>query len=399
MTLRSLAHAAQLHLEERAGCALKRTHVLELLAALFGHHSWNGLRAKHLLADAGVGAAPNAKAASLLGRALQLGYPQTAALTIAESLPLFAAERGLGQISWDGLYRLLAHQISAQEQRDYTWEDEDPFGEEDQPPSRPGAALLASPLLLSSLETMAGGGLAKAHYMLACLYRCGRPNSYLYEESLKGRQLNSAEMAFVAQYHVALPRFERFYLHLTEAARLGVRAAAVELVTDLPSADAHALLAGCSDLADPPEVVNVAPTADSRRRRVRAAADRGDLNALHVLASSGDVPSLERLAAVGDERTLYELAHDAFERGDKLAVWTWHHLALLYHYDMRKSTMMVYHADGDREGQFYDSDFGGAVYADGDEGLELPEADEALQRAAADAAAARYAAAHARRRR
>jgi hypothetical protein len=220
MTLRSLAHDAQHHLQERTSCALKRTHVLELLAAHFGHHSWNGLRASHLLADAGVGAAPKAKPASLLGRALQLGYPQTAAMAIAEALPLFTAQRGLGQISWDGLYRLLAHQISAQEQRDDTWEDEDPFGEEEQRPSRPGAALLASPLLLSSLETMASGGLAKAHYMLACLYRCGRPNSYLYEESLKGRQLNSAEMAFVAQYHEALPRFERFYLHLTEAARL-----------------------------------------------------------------------------------------------------------------------------------------------------------------------------------
>jgi hypothetical protein len=173
----------------------------------------------------------------------------------------------------------------------------------------------------------------------------------------------------------------------------------VELVTDFPSADAHAHLAGCSDFADPPEVVNVAPIADARQQRVRAAADRGDLSALHELASSGDMPSLERLAAVGDERTLYELAQDALERGDTLAVWTWHRLALLHDYDMRRSTMSAYHADGVREGQFYDSDFGGPIYAGGDEGLELPDADEALQRAAADAAAARCATAHARRRR
>ena len=35
------------------------------------------------------------------------------------------------------------------------------------------------------------------------------------------------------------------------------------------------------------------------------------------------------------------------------------------------SIMRAYHDDGPQHGEFYDSDFGGAMYADGDEGLRL----------------------------
>ncbi|MNY68676.1 hypothetical protein D3C86_2064770 [compost metagenome] len=48
--------------------------------------------------------------------------------------------------------------------------------------------------------------------------------------------------------------------------------------------------------------------------------------------------------------------------------------------------MRAYHDGGERDGQFYDSDFGGGLYAAGDEGLELPDisktqATEAAKRA------------------
>ena len=40
------------------------------------------------------------------------------------------------------------------------------------------------------------------------------------------------------------------------------------------------------------------------------------------------------------------------------------------------------HDGGPQHGQFYDSDFGGALYVDGDEALELPEISRAEHREA-----------------
>lgn len=43
--------------------------------------------------------------------------------------------------------------------------------------------------------------------------------------------------------------------------------------------------------------------------------------------------------------------------------------------DLTRSTMAAYHDGGERDGQFYDSDFGGPLYAGGDQGLVLPDLD------------------------
>ena len=37
--------------------------------------------------------------------------------------------------------------------------------------------------------------------------------------------------------------------------------------------------------------------------------------------------------------------------------------------------MAACHGGGERDGQLYDGDFGGPLYADGDEGLVLPDLD------------------------
>ncbi|MDT4860680.1 hypothetical protein FQZ97_952550 [compost metagenome] len=47
-------------------------------------------------------------------------------------------------------------------------------------------------------------------------------------------------------------------------------------------------------------------------------------------------------------------------------------MALHYELDLTKSTMRAYHDGGSNAGEFYDSDFGGPMYVDGDEGLDLP---------------------------
>lgn len=83
MTLKELAHLAQQTLQTRAGCPVRRSHVHELLAAAFGHGSWAAFLSESVLADAGVGSAPTGGLPGLVGRAVQLGYPQPAATTLA----------------------------------------------------------------------------------------------------------------------------------------------------------------------------------------------------------------------------------------------------------------------------------------------------------------------------
>lgn len=72
----------------------------------------------------------------------------------------------------------------------------------------------------------------------------------------------------------------------------------------------------------------------------------------------------------------------AIAAGDALRAWTWQYLALERGADLTRSTMAAYHDGGERDGQFYDSDFGGPLYAAGDEALELPELDRPSHRAA-----------------
>lgn len=78
--------------------------------------------------------------------------------------------------------------------------------------------LLASPLLLSGLEQAAAASDPQAHYLLASLLRCGRPNPYLYEESLKGRVLTAIERGWVEDYLRLEPQYRKYESHLKAAA-------------------------------------------------------------------------------------------------------------------------------------------------------------------------------------
>jgi hypothetical protein len=65
------------------------------------------------------------------------------------------------------------------------------------------------------------------------------------------------------------------------------------------------------------------------------------------------------------------VAERAIEHDDLMKAWTWQHLALMHGVDLTVSTMRAYHDGGPQHGEFCDSDFDGAMYADGDEGLRL----------------------------
>ena len=235
MTLKELAHAAQQTLQTRAGCDVKRSHVHELLAAAFGRSSWAAFLSESVLADGGVGDAPEGASPRVIGRAVQLQYTQGAAVEMAGALLVFVAERQLSSVRWSELADVLTpamrvaddDELDRDEEED--WDDDDDEAVPVDPPiGLTRDRLLRSPLLLHSLEHAAEAPNPRAHHLLAALYHCERPNPYLYEESLKGRVLTTVERGWVNEYLRLEPQFRKYEAHLKAAALGGVRSAAVE---------------------------------------------------------------------------------------------------------------------------------------------------------------------------
>jgi TPR repeat protein len=247
---------------------------------------------------------------------------------------------------------------------------------------------MRSPMLLSSLEQAAGRANLQGHFLLAALYRCGRPNPYLYEESLKGRVLTAIERGWVDDYLRLEPQYRKYESHLKAAALRGVRAAALEYGTAFESPEFVAMADRMAGDVDAMEMARHAPSDEARKRWLRTAAEQGSRAALEALASQGDAWAEDQVAEWADPDWLQSAAERALDAGDVPRAWTWHYLALQHGVDLTRSTMAAYHDGGERDGQFYDSDFGGPLYAAGYEGLVLPDLDPSsheLVRAKAEA--------------
>jgi len=386
MTLKELAHLAQQTLHARAGCPVRRSHVHELLAAAFGHRSWAAFLSNLVLADSGVGAAPTGGLPDLIGRAVQLGYEQHAAASVATTLQAFIAEHGLSAVSLADLRAALLPTAQVADRDDLDDDDDgiddDDEGWGDEPPrvalpaSGPAREqLLGSPMLLSSLEQAAGPANPQGHFLLAALYRCGRPNPYLYEESLKGRVLTAIERGWVDDYLRLEPQYRKYEAHLKAAALGGVRAAALEYGTTFENPEFIALAERLTGEVDALKMARHASSDEARARWLRAAAEQGSRTAMEALASEGDAWAEDRVAEWADDHWLRSAAERALDAGNVVRAWTWQYLALEHGVDLTRSTMAAYHDGGERDGQFYDSDFGGPLYAGGDEGLVLPDLD------------------------
>ena len=388
MTLKELAHLAQQTLHARAGCPVRRSHVHELLAAAFGHRSWAAFLSDSVLADSGVGAAPTGCLPDLIGRAVQLGYEQQAAATVAITLQAFIAEHRLSAVSLADLRAALLPAAQVADRDDLDDDDDDDGIDEndegwnDEPPrTAPPASgpareqLMGSSMLLSSLEQAAGPANPQGHFLLAALYRCGRPNPYLYEESLKGRVLTAIERGWVDDYLRLEPQYRKYEAHLKAAALGGVRAAALEYGTAFESPEFIALAERLTGEVDALKMARHASSDDARERWLRTAAEQGSRTAMEALASRGDAWAEDRVAEWADDHWLRSAAERALDAGNVVRAWTWQYLAMEQGVDLTRSTMAAYHDGGERDGQFYDSDFGGPLYAGGDEGLVLPDLD------------------------
>lgn len=386
MTLKELAHLAHQTLQDRAGCPVKRSHVHELLAAAFGHRSWAAFHSEAVLADAGIGSAPTGGSPEMIGRAVQMGYPQSVAAIIATRLQSLIAEHRLAAISWADLQATLIPPPKVDDLDDLG-DDDDDEGWDDEPPTAEASAsgptreqLLCSPMLVSSLEQAAGPANPRGHFLVAALCRCGRPNPYLHEESLKGRVLTAIERGWVDDYLRLEPQYQKYEAHLKAAALGGVRAAALEYGKVFEAPEFIEMADRMAGDVDALEMARAAPTEESRTRWLRTAAEQGSRTALEALAADGDAWAEDQVAAWAEPHWLRSAAGRAIDSGDAMRAWTWQYLALERRVDLTRSTMAAYHDGGERNGQFYDSDFGGPLYADGDEGLELPELSRASHR-------------------
>lgn len=376
MTLKQLAHAAQQSLQTRAGCDVKRSHVHELLAAVFGHSSWAAFLSESVLADGGVGDAPAGASPRVIGRAVQLQYAQGAAVEMTDALLAFVAERQLASVRWVELAAVLTPAWRAADDEGLDdaedWDDGDEVMPDEPATGLTRDRLLRSPFLLHSLAHAAEAN-PRVHHLLAALYRCGRPNSYLYEESLKGRVLTTIERGWVDEYPRLDLQFRKYEAHLKAAELGGVRAAALEYAAAFDSQAFFDMAERLSGDVDADRMVEIAATPESRATWLRTAAEQGSRPALEQLARAGEEWAEERLAESGDADWLRSAAERALTKGDALRAWTWRYLALEHGVDLTKSTMAAYHDGGERDGQFYDSDFGGALYAAGDEALAFPQ--------------------------
>jgi hypothetical protein len=386
MNLSQLAHGAQRALEGDTTHRIKRGHVYELLAAACGHGSWAALTSVALLSDGGVGEPVMPRPAELIARALGLGHTHEAAEAVASALAQFVLRVELRMMTWVRLAPLLApptpasHDLASEDEDD-AWLDDD---ESEPGDVRSDAAELttqlpdiaASALLLDGLKRAAESGQGRAHHILARHLRCSVPSSYLYDESLKGRALTIQEQRWVDGYLAAVPRFAQYKQHLRAAAELGVRQAALEYAEAFRDPTFAALAEVLSGPVDAYGMAATARTLETTTRWLRTAAAEGSSRALRELADTGDEVALRSLGINGDINAIRTLAGRSMEAERPTEAWIWLYLSQMHGVDLTRSSLAAYHDGGERDGEFYDSDFGGPLYVAGDDAFVAPELSE-----------------------
>ena len=390
MTVKHLAHSAHQHIQSACGIPVARSHVHELLASAFGYGSWAAFRADCVLSDAGLGGLAPANGPALAGRALQLKIPQPACTTAASTLHALLLERGVRAMRWTEIEALTRAVVLDStrpapdappdfDEDELDFEDDLDFeGKEAAPPTpSPAAVLAASALLLDELGSRQLS--PEMHHRLATAFRSQKPNAYLYEEAQKGRVLTKVEQAWVDQYLLDAPRYRAYKYHLRAAALGGVRQAAAEYAWAFEDAGFYERAALLDGEVDAHRMAELAPTRPQRHTWLRAAVEQGSRKALDDLAQEGDLWALEQLARQGDVDALRTLAEEAAGSGDALRAWAYQKFALTFGADFTQSDLRAYHSEGQRAGEFYDSDFGGPVHVDGWEAIELPKIDAAGQ--------------------
>lgn len=374
MTVKNLVFRAQAALKAQHRITAKRSHLYEILAALFSYGSHAALSADALYAQTdGRNRAPIDQAAAV-ARARQCGHsPDNSKCIVSVLREAAGADRICVATLADVLEQLQS------EKDDDLVEDVDSDGDdsdddEDPPTTRSLALLdLSSPVLLEGLEAAAQRGNADAHFALALLLddseeeeedelAPGLDGSYWYEERRAGRDLTGPQLSWALSYEHAAARRKEAKIrreahveHIRLAAGGGNVEAAVRLAELCP--DEHSLYLAMK-VVGPTHALRLARIAAQQGRNseqselLRMAATNGDIDAMHELAQQGHCDAIE--------------------------AWTWVYLAGHLGYDLQR--VEAIHEDGTP----YDDDVGGTAFPVG--GIDLPRlsvADEAAARQSA----------------
>ena len=370
MTIKKLAFEVQSSLSKAHGIDLKRSHVHEVLAALFGFASYTALTTQRVLAqhDDRRHSDP-ARCRRAAARALDLGYAPPMPPIIA-ALAAGAAEAGrLSVFTLDEVLLTLGIESRSGEQDEHTdatsggYDTEADDNREGRYEDLWPSIDLESAVLRESLIRMADAGIASAHLALAQLDEefleeepAGTNDGiYWFEQQQSGRILTGVELEWAETYRRKQEARASREEHLRLAAALGSAEAALRRAEEERSDEAFELaarLAGSRYADKLGELALSRRRKDDARKWFRVAAQQGDTDAMKTLAS--------------------ELEPDLKD------AWTWVHLARLLGRDV-----MAYHAIGE-DGLPADADEAGPIYGAG--GFELDrlsdDDDEAAQRRA-----------------
>lgn len=373
MTIKQLAFDAHLHLHANTGNTFKRSHVYELLAAAFGFNSYASLCAEHLFTQGGLtNRSPAKHGESVERRGLELDYPPETALQLAQTLPPYLTDQGIGVIR---IADLVAH-LRNESNRVTDFELDESDGDADDEDAAYGPwfdrEFLANSVLLDGLKAAAEKDDANAHYALALIYdpsdapydepRLG--SNYWYNEERKGRVLTGVEKEWADEYAARLSRSEKYEHHLRAAGALGHEAALLEM------AERFGEIAFFERLTDFSAKIDAAHAADVAEHLGR----RKD--ALHwrtIAAKQGDIEAMRELIEGDDQLSLQQR-------------WTWFYLATLCGANLAQDEYRAINEDGSD----YDDDVGGPAYVGGRGGVELEQIDAEQDAVARQAAATLY---------
>lgn len=370
MTIKQFAFEVQSSLRKAHGIDLKRSHVHEVLAALFGFASYAALTTQRVLAqhDGRRQAAPP-DIAGAATRALDMGYappmPPIIAMLLAgqaetERLAVFTLDEVLATLGIEGSDDESSEPAAAASGDDDAETDDDWDSRHEE---RLPSIDLGSAVLRESLLRIAEAGSASAHLALAQLdeeflefeHAGASDGSYWFEQQQSGRTLTGVELEWAEAYRLKQKARASREVHLRFAADLGSAEAALRRAEEEPGVetfDLAARVAGARHADRLGELALLLGREEDARKWFRVAARQGDTEAMKTLAS--------------------ELEPDLKD------AWTWVHLAKLLGTDV-----MAYHAVGE-DGLPADADEAGPIYLAGGFALDrLPdEVDEDARRRA-----------------
>lgn len=304
-----------------------------------------------------------------MSRATDLGYTNADALSIATQVCTALHEQHLGLIPMENILTVLLEgcdELYEEEVRDD--DDLDNFDDAawEERLNLPDIAPLRldNPWVTDGLQAAAARDDGRAHLAMALLTNIvlqedddseeskGLDGRYWYERRQNGHTLIGVEEEWADAYESRSWKRLSARQHLEKAAELGQHDALL-LMAQKYGDDRFFDLVNPNVRADP---LWIADLANRMGRYERAPAW------INLAAKQGNIIAM---------RDLIE-QHD---RATPLKCWTWFYLAQLHGTDLTKDNYRAFHDNGDA----YDDDVGGPMFADGQDGVILPVANEAVR--------------------